>query len=146
MATMHSTSDSDNKMASNGDVCREFLRGVCKRGSGCRYKHSAVSWSSDTGITDVSGLGEIAFPVCRDSQRVGGCRRLSGSCWYVHGSKVCCSGENQEVPEIDICTGRNDEMEFIGEVDRQKCDPTVDLLQTPNPAFNVQRKRIQGLC
>ncbi|KAH9285486.1 Zinc finger CCCH domain-containing protein 10 [Echinococcus granulosus] len=58
-----------------GDVCRDFLRNVCKRGKKCKYKHPLVASPLDTSCEPI---------FCHDFQN-GVCRRHS--CKFLHYTK-----------------------------------------------------------
>ncbi|VDM34930.1 unnamed protein product [Hydatigera taeniaeformis] len=59
----------------NGDVCRDFLRNVCKRGKKCKYRHPVLSPSSDVLLEPI---------YCHDFQN-GVCRRHA--CKFLHYTK-----------------------------------------------------------
>ncbi|XP_076325802.1 zinc finger CCCH domain-containing protein 10-like [Tachypleus tridentatus] len=59
------------------DICRDFLRNVCSRGSNCKYKHPEPEKENQEG-----GNRDIKF--CRDFQNRG-CRRAN--CKFVHCTK-----------------------------------------------------------
>ncbi|KAJ8258254.1 hypothetical protein GJAV_G00194850 [Gymnothorax javanicus] len=60
------------------DVCRDFLRNVCKRGKRCRFRHLDYSAVSDLGTQ------KNEFVFCHDHQNRE-CTRPN--CRFVHGSK-----------------------------------------------------------
>lgn len=65
---------------SSGDVCRDFLRNVCKRGRRCKFLHPEVSEAADTAEEPALVRGEA--PVCRDHQN-GECQR-GAKCKFRH--------------------------------------------------------------
>ncbi|CAD5111094.1 unnamed protein product [Dimorphilus gyrociliatus] len=67
----------------NDDICRDYLRNVCRRGSKCKFRHL-------NGIDNEAGKmdgREVQF--CHDFQNIGICRR--SSCRFLH-----CSREEEE--------------------------------------------------
>lgn len=73
---------SDNSTPENcqtsDDICRDFLRNVCTRGSRCRYRHPVTCPRRTTKKPEA----ETRRPVCHDYQN-GGCKRRD-SCRYEH--------------------------------------------------------------
>ncbi|XP_078286016.1 zinc finger CCCH domain-containing protein 10-like [Rhinoraja longicauda] len=64
----------------SGDVCRDFLRNVCKRGKRCKFVHPEVSAAPDAVDEPAPVKGEV--PVCRDHMN-GECQR-GPKCRFVH--------------------------------------------------------------
>lgn len=62
------------------DICRDFLRNVCKRGKRCKYRHPNTDEARD--------LGRQNITFCHDYQNTG-CRR--GNCKFLH-----CTREEEE--------------------------------------------------
>ncbi|KAM8990483.1 LOW QUALITY PROTEIN: zinc finger CCCH domain-containing protein 10 [Ara ararauna] len=60
------------------DICRDFLRNVCKRGKRCRFRHPDMSEVTNLGVR------KNEFIFCHDFQNKE-CVRLS--CRFIHGSK-----------------------------------------------------------
>lgn len=60
---------------SDREICRDFLRNACSRGSRCKYQHKLP--------VPVSKSGELEF--CRDFQN-GTCKRTA--CKYIHASRA----------------------------------------------------------
>lgn len=69
----------------DGEVCRNFLRGLCRRGQNCRFRHPN-GVHLDGKDSNKFPSGEMDF--CRDFQNAG-CKRLN--CRFVH-----CSREDEE--------------------------------------------------
>ncbi|XP_076328368.1 zinc finger CCCH domain-containing protein 10-like [Tachypleus tridentatus] len=70
--------ESDNSTRNGSDdICRDFLRDVCRRGSNCKYRHP-----EPTKETEEKGSEDIKF--CRDFQNRG-CRRAN--CKFMHCTK-----------------------------------------------------------
>lgn len=63
-------------MEKTDDVCRDFLRNVCKRGKQCRYRHPSP--------TEARELGKQEYTFCQDFQKHG-CNR--GTCKFIHGTR-----------------------------------------------------------
>lgn len=61
------------------DVCRDFLRNVCRRGSNCRYRHPDENEAADLG----KNIFEVVF--CHDYQNRE-CRRHN--CRFIHATKA----------------------------------------------------------
>ncbi|XP_033927415.1 zinc finger CCCH domain-containing protein 10 [Melopsittacus undulatus] len=64
--------------APDDDICRDFLRNVCKRGKRCRFRHPDMSEVTNLGVR------KNEFIFCHDFQNKE-CVRLS--CRFIHGSK-----------------------------------------------------------
>ncbi|XP_021410662.1 zinc finger CCCH domain-containing protein 10 [Lonchura striata] len=64
--------------ADDDDICRDFLRNVCKRGKRCRFRHPDISEVTNLGVR------KNEFIFCHDFQNKE-CVRLS--CRFIHGSK-----------------------------------------------------------
>ncbi|NXU60085.1 ZC3HA protein, partial [Turnix velox] len=60
------------------DICRDFLRNVCKRGKRCRFRHPAISEVTNLGVR------KNEFIFCHDFQNKE-CVRLN--CRFIHGTK-----------------------------------------------------------
>lgn len=75
----HSESGSENGTGS--DICRDFLRNVCKRGKRCKYRHPGEQEAND-----FKKISEYTF--CHDFQN-SGCRR--SNCKFLH-----CTREEEE--------------------------------------------------
>ncbi|XP_013788501.1 zinc finger CCCH domain-containing protein 10-like [Limulus polyphemus] len=67
----------ENDRNGSDDICRDFLRNVCRRGSNCKYRHP-----EPTTETEEKGSEDIKF--CRDFQNRG-CRRAN--CKFMHCTK-----------------------------------------------------------
>ena len=65
----------------NNDICRDFLRNVCKRGKRCKYRHPG-----EQEVTEYKKISEYTF--CHDYQN-NGCRRPN--CKFLH-----CTREEEE--------------------------------------------------
>lgn len=65
-----------------GDVCRDFLRNVCRRGSVCRYRHPDTAEAEELGK-------KIEYVFCHDYQNRE-CRRQN--CRFLH-----CTKQEEEV-------------------------------------------------
>lgn len=75
----HSESGSDS--GNNNDICRDFLRNVCRRGKRCKYRHPGEQETSE-----FKKISEYTF--CHDFQN-NGCRRAN--CKFLH-----CTREEEE--------------------------------------------------
>ena len=79
-------SNTDNDNDSNGDgigdVCRDFLRNVCRRGNACRFRHPDPSEAEELGK-------KIEYIFCHDYQNRE-CRRQN--CRFLH-----CTKQEEEV-------------------------------------------------
>ncbi|KAK3101921.1 hypothetical protein FSP39_007365 [Pinctada imbricata] len=62
------------------DICRDFLRNVCKRGKRCKYRHPSADEARDLGRNNIT--------FCHDFQNTG-CRR--NNCKFLH-----CTREEEE--------------------------------------------------
>lgn len=83
----NSTSDNsddnseNDKSEKSDDICRDFLRNVCKRGKRCKYRHPEPPEARELGK-------QVEFTFCHDFQN-SGCRRAH--CKFIH-----CSREEEE--------------------------------------------------
>ncbi|NXI21984.1 ZC3HA protein, partial [Sterrhoptilus dennistouni] len=68
----------DESSAGPDDICRDFLRNVCKRGKRCRFRHPDMSEVTNLGVR------KNEFIFCHDFQNKE-CVRLT--CRFIHGSK-----------------------------------------------------------
>lgn len=75
----HSESGSDS--GNNNDICRDFLRNVCRRGKRCKYRHPGEQETNE-----FKKISEYTF--CHDFQN-NGCRRAN--CKFLH-----CTREEEE--------------------------------------------------
>lgn len=75
----HSESGSDS--GNNNDICRDFLRNVCRRGKRCKYRHPGEQEANE-----FKKISEYTF--CHDFQN-NGCRRTN--CKFLH-----CTREEEE--------------------------------------------------
>lgn len=75
----HSESGSDS--GNNNDICRDFLRNVCRRGQRCKYRHPGEQETNE-----FKKISEYTF--CHDFQN-NGCRRAN--CKFLH-----CTREEEE--------------------------------------------------
>ncbi|KAK6466943.1 UNVERIFIED_CONTAM: hypothetical protein FKN15_059392 [Acipenser sinensis] len=74
-----SSSGSDEAGAAAGDdICRDFLRNVCKRGKRCRFRHPDFNEVPDLGVQ------KNEFIFCHDHQNK---ECVRANCRFVHGSK-----------------------------------------------------------
>ncbi|XP_078056246.1 zinc finger CCCH domain-containing protein 10-like [Mustelus asterias] len=81
--TAFSSDSSDKAGHSSSDVCRDFMRNVCKRGKRCKFHHPEVSEATEHGaLNSEVPLGKAGVPVCRD-HLYGGCQRGS-RCKFLH--------------------------------------------------------------
>ncbi|KFO74723.1 Zinc finger CCCH domain-containing protein 10, partial [Cuculus canorus] len=64
--------------ANADDICRDFLRNVCKRGKRCRFRHPDISEVTNLGVR------KNEFIFCHDFQNKE-CVRLN--CRFIHGTK-----------------------------------------------------------
>ncbi|NXT16895.1 ZC3HA protein, partial [Prunella fulvescens] len=64
--------------APDDDICRDFLRNVCKRGKRCRFRHPDISEVTNLGVR------KNEFIFCHDFQNKE-CVRLN--CRFIHGTK-----------------------------------------------------------
>ncbi|NXD03733.1 ZC3HA protein, partial [Certhia brachydactyla] len=64
--------------AGTDDICRDFLRNVCKRGKRCRFRHPDISEVTNLGVR------KNEFIFCHDFQNKE-CVRLN--CRFIHGTK-----------------------------------------------------------
>lgn len=69
------------RLLQENDICRDYLRNVCKRGKRCKYRHPLPNEAKELGKKQ-----EYTF--CHDFQN-SGCRRAS--CRFIH-----CSREEEE--------------------------------------------------
>uniref|UniRef100_A0A5K3FL32 Zinc finger CCCH domain-containing protein 10 n=1 Tax=Mesocestoides corti TaxID=53468 RepID=A0A5K3FL32_MESCO len=74
-APTKSADSCQNTVNADSDVCRDFLRNVCKRGRKCKFKHPTSSSSCDSSREPI---------FCHDYQN-GACRRPS--CKFLHYTK-----------------------------------------------------------
>ena len=72
---------SGNRPHCHGDICRDYLRNVCKRGSRCKYRHPSLEESKNLGR-------QVKYTFCHDFQN-SGCHRPS--CKFMH-----CTREEEE--------------------------------------------------
>ncbi|XP_052806220.1 zinc finger CCCH domain-containing protein 10-like isoform X2 [Mya arenaria] len=75
----HSESGSDN--GHTNDICRDFLRNVCRRGKRCKYRHPG-----EPETAEFKKISEYTF--CHDFQN-NGCRR--SNCKFLH-----CTREEED--------------------------------------------------
>lgn len=68
-----------------GEICRDYLRGTCTRGSKCKYSHVS---SGDASLAGLSFRTDKPIEFCHDFQN-GRCNRPT--CKYIH-----CSKEEEE--------------------------------------------------
>ncbi|KAF4800754.1 Zinc finger CCCH domain-containing protein 10 [Turdus rufiventris] len=68
----------DEAGAGADDICRDFLRNVCKRGKRCRFRHPDISEVTNLGVR------KNEFIFCHDFQNKE-CVRLN--CRFIHGTK-----------------------------------------------------------
>ncbi|NXG04635.1 ZC3HA protein, partial [Sakesphorus luctuosus] len=68
----------DEAGANADDICRDFLRNVCKRGKRCRFRHPDISEVTNLGVR------KNEFIFCHDFQNKE-CVRLN--CRFIHGTK-----------------------------------------------------------
>ena len=81
-AMSDNSENSDNNSGLHGDdICRDFLRNVCKRGKRCKYRHPDTCEAKELGRRH-----EYTF--CHDYQNTG-CRR--STCKFIH-----CTREEEE--------------------------------------------------
>ncbi|NXD32111.1 ZC3HA protein, partial [Spelaeornis formosus] len=71
-------SSGDEASAGADDICRDFLRNVCKRGKRCRFRHPDISEVTNLGVR------KNEFIFCHDFQNKE-CVRLN--CRFIHGTK-----------------------------------------------------------
>lgn len=74
----YSNSGGDEAGADADDICRDFLRNVCKRGKRCRFRHPDISEVTNLGVR------KNEFIFCHDFQNKE-CVRLN--CRFIHGTK-----------------------------------------------------------
>ncbi|XP_006013834.1 zinc finger CCCH domain-containing protein 10 [Latimeria chalumnae] len=76
----NSSSGGISSETSNGsdDICRDFLRNVCKRGKRCRFRHPDISEISDLGVK------KNEFIFCHDFQNKECVRH---NCKFIHSTK-----------------------------------------------------------
>lgn len=99
---MAETSTSDCSTPENcetsEDICRDFLRNVCARGSRCRYRHPVTTRRRRT--TKKSEAESRRRPVCHDYQN-GGCQRRDG-CRYEHVTRKQERSRRQGKDDSDL--------------------------------------------
>ena len=78
----HTEGDTDSNGDGIGDVCRDFLRNVCRRGNACRFRHPDPSEAEELGK-------KIEYIFCHDYQNRE-CRRQN--CRFLH-----CTKQEEEV-------------------------------------------------
>lgn len=78
-----SNSTSENNEYEDGEVCRDFLRSLCRRGQNCRFRHPEGLEGRDV---NKHVVGDMEF--CHDFQNAG-CKRLT--CRFVH-----CTRDEEE--------------------------------------------------
>ncbi|KAL8163870.1 UNVERIFIED_CONTAM: hypothetical protein K2H54_039851 [Gekko kuhli] len=71
-------SGSDEASANSDDICRDFLRNVCKRGKRCRFRHPDINEVTNLGVS------KNEFIFCHDFQNKE-CVRIN--CRFIHGTK-----------------------------------------------------------
>ncbi|XP_063997378.1 zinc finger CCCH domain-containing protein 10 [Pogoniulus pusillus] len=74
----NNSSSGDEVGANADDICRDFLRNVCKRGKRCRFRHPDMSEVTNLGVR------KNEFIFCHDFQNKE-CVRLN--CRFIHGTK-----------------------------------------------------------
>ncbi|XP_072138061.1 zinc finger CCCH domain-containing protein 10-like [Mobula birostris] len=85
------TSSGDKGGSSSGDVCRDFLRNVCKRGKRCKFQHPEVIEASEPGASaDELPLAKGEVPICRDYLN-GDCQR-GAKCKFRHVESELAGG------------------------------------------------------
>lgn len=79
MAESEGRNENNNNFGKNddNDICRDFLRNLCRRGSNCKYRHPEPQKE-----TQEEGSQDIKF--CHDFQNKG-CRRAN--CKFMHCTK-----------------------------------------------------------
>ncbi|XP_009468850.1 PREDICTED: zinc finger CCCH domain-containing protein 10, partial [Nipponia nippon] len=77
-ASYNNGSSGDEVGANADDICRDFLRNVCKRGKRCRFRHPDISEVTNLGVR------KNEFIFCHDFQNKE-CVRLN--CRFIHGTK-----------------------------------------------------------
>ncbi|NXN07154.1 ZC3HA protein, partial [Indicator maculatus] len=77
-STTNSGGSGDEVGANADDICRDFLRNVCKRGKRCRFRHPDISEVTNLGVR------KNEFIFCHDFQNKE-CVRLN--CRFIHGTK-----------------------------------------------------------
>ncbi|XP_030823158.1 zinc finger CCCH domain-containing protein 10 [Camarhynchus parvulus] len=70
--------DESSSALPDDDICRDFLRNVCKRGKRCRFRHPDISEVTNLGVR------KNEFIFCHDFQNKE-CVRLN--CRFIHGTK-----------------------------------------------------------
>lgn len=78
------------------NICRDFLRNVCKRGAHCRYRHPSLNSSASSQIALAASRSTVEPVFCHDFQNTSGCQRPT--CRFVH-----CTREQEETWKL---TGR----------------------------------------
>ena len=76
--TQLSESGTEVRGADSSDVCRDFLRDKCSRGTSCRFRHPVGSHDNNP---DSATFNRLVF--CHDFQNPGGCHR-GLMCRFVH--------------------------------------------------------------
>ncbi|KAK2511785.1 hypothetical protein Q9233_016715 [Columba guinea] len=83
-------SSGDEVDATADDICRDFLRNVCKRGKRCRFRHPDISEVTNLGVRknefifchDFQNKDKEEVPICRDFLK-GDCQR-GAKCKFQH--------------------------------------------------------------
>lgn len=90
--SVNSDSGSDDVKAGGDDVCRDFLRNVCRRGKRCKYRHRSGEdgggGSQSNGVHDMGTTSKPEPTFCHDFQNTG-CHRPT--CKFLH-----CTREEEE--------------------------------------------------
>lgn len=89
---MSDHSESGSESGNNNDICRDFLRNVCRRGKRCKYRHPGEQETSE-----YKKISEYTF--CHDFQN-NGCRRVN--CKFLH----CTRDEEEHARQTGELPGR----------------------------------------
>ncbi|KAG2468316.1 ZC3HA protein, partial [Polypterus senegalus] len=74
----NSSSNDETGTSTTDDICRDFLRNVCKRGKRCRFRHPDFNEVPDIGVQ------KNEFIFCHDYQNK---ECVRANCRFVHGTK-----------------------------------------------------------
>ncbi|XP_067871512.1 zinc finger CCCH domain-containing protein 10-like [Heterodontus francisci] len=89
-------SSTDKAGHSSSDICRDFMRNVCKRGKRCKFHHPEVSEASELGaLSEEMPVGKGEVPVCRDHLN-GDCQR-GARCKFRHFEPESASVPREQV-------------------------------------------------
>ncbi|XP_042198948.1 zinc finger CCCH domain-containing protein 10-like [Callorhinchus milii] len=132
-----SSGGGDETGPGSGDICRDFLRNVCKRGKRCKFHHPEVNGASETSSSPSSSsssddrlVSKVGIPVCWDHSK-GECQRGSKCKFrHEHESATCLSWDQVYSPSV------------------RRYDPHSDLYESERYeeyAHILKRRRVESM-